>query len=74
MNDNLISKYQSQYNNLSIYFNTSFHDRFVILDRNTLYHCWSSFKDLGKKCFCFDKVDDIEVLKLLLKNIKFIDL
>ena len=59
----LINKYQSQYNNLTIKINNSFHDRFVIIDDTYLYHCGASFKDLGKKCFAINKIDNIDMLK-----------
>ena len=28
-----------------------------------LYHCGASIKDLGKKCFGINKIDDIEIIK-----------
>lgn len=65
----LINKYQSEYNNLIMKINKSFHDRFIIIDKQTLYHCESSFKDLGKKCFAVNKIDNKEWLNELLKRI-----
>jgi len=62
---NLIKKYQSQYHNITIKINNSFHDRFIIIDNTTLYHCGASFKDLGKKCFAINKIEDINILKEL---------
>ena len=62
---NLIKKYQSQYNNITIKINESFHDRFIIIDNKDLYHCGASFKDLGKKCFAINKIEDINILKEL---------
>ena len=62
---NLINKYQSQYNNIIIKINKSFHDRFIIIDSTILYHCGASFKDLGKKCFAINKIDNIEMIKEL---------
>ena len=62
---NLIKKYQSQYHNIIIKINKSFHDRFIIIDNIDLYHCGASFKDLGKKCFAINKIDDINILKEL---------
>ena len=59
IDNNLINKYQSQYNNITIKINKSFHDRFIIIDNNTLYHCGASFKDLGKKCFAISKIESI---------------
>ena len=65
MNNELIKKYQSQYNNLTIKYDDSFHDRFIIIDKIKAYHLGSSLKDLGKKCSYISKIDDKE-------NIKFI--
>ena len=65
IDNNLINKYQSQYNNITIKINNSFHDRFIIIDNTTLYHCGASFKDLGKKCFAINKIEDISILKEL---------
>ena len=62
IDNNLINKYQSQYNNITIKINKSFHDRFIIIDNNILYHCGASFKDLGKKCFAISKIDNIEMI------------
>ena len=44
-------------------------DRFIILDRNYLYICGASFKDLGKKCFYIGEFSDIEYLNKLLSII-----
>jgi len=60
-------KYKSQYNNVSFINNNSFHDRFIILDKNKLYSCGASFKDLGKKCFAINEFNDKEHLNRLLK-------
>ena len=63
IDNSLINKYQSQYKNLTIKINNSFHDRFIIIDDTHLYHCGASFKDLGKKCFAINKIDNIDMLK-----------
>ncbi len=52
----LKNKYEKQYNNITFINNNSFHDRFVILDRNKLYVSGSSFKGLGKKCFSINSM------------------
>ena len=59
-------KYESQYSNVIFINNNSFHDRFIIIDRNVLYSCGSSFKDLGKKCFAINRIEDKTILKYLL--------
>ena len=63
----LKKKYEKQYNNITFVSNNSFHDRFVILDKNKLYSCGASFKDLGKKCFAINEFYDREYLKKLLE-------
>jgi len=63
---NIINKYQSQYSNLIVKINITFHDRFIIIDDNTLYHCGASFKDLGKICFAINKIDN----KIILTDLK----
>jgi len=59
-------KYKEQYNNIKINISNSFHDRFIIIDDKILYHCGASFKDLGKKCFGINKIEDKKILKDLL--------
>ena len=58
----MINKYQGQYNNLTTKINNSFHDHFIIIDDKVLYHCGASFKDLGKKCFAINKIEDKNIL------------
>lgn len=64
-----LEKYNKQYNNIKIRISNKYHDRFIILDNKTLYHCGASFKDLGKKCFCISKIENDNILKELLKII-----
>ena len=66
----LKKKYESQYSNITFINNNSFHDRFIILDRNKLYSCGASFKDLGKKCFAINEFNNNEYLNQILKEIK----
>ena len=35
-----------------------------------LYHVGSSFKDLGKKCFGINKIEDQEYLEKIIKGVK----
>ena len=69
MNETLIKKYRKQYNNVEFIFNDKFHDRFIIIDKTNMYHCGSSFKDLGKKCFSINKIMSNEILNDILKKI-----
>ena len=65
-NKTAISKYNKQYKNLTVVNTRKFHDRFLIIDNNVLYHCGASFKDLGNKCFSINKIEDKDYLNSLL--------
>ena len=63
-----INKFNNQYPNLIIKYSNIFHDRFIIID-DTLYHLGASLKDLGKKCFGINKIEDKEYLEKILEKI-----
>ena len=66
INDTLKKKYLKQYNNIKFINNESYHDRFIIIDRKIVFHCGASFKDLGKKCFAINEIENkIEREKLI---------
>lgn len=67
--DVLLKKYNSQYSNIEFKQLDIFHDRFLIIDRNKLYSCGASFKDLGKKCFAINKMESLELINNLLNKI-----
>ena len=69
IDDELINKYKKQYNNVTLIHNDSYHDRFIIIDNKVLYHCGSSFKDLGTKCFCISKIENQELIRDMLSSI-----
>ena len=62
-----INKFNKQYNNLEVKIIKNFHDRFIILDENDVYHIGASLKDLGNKVFAFSKIsiDSNDILKKL---------
>ena len=70
INEILVNKYKTQYENITFINNDSYHDRFIIIDNTKLYHCGASFKDLGKKCFGIAEIDNIEALNHILEDIK----
>ncbi len=52
-----LDRYNAQYKPITIKkFNLS-HDRFLIIDKEEVYHIGASLKDLGKKWFAFNKMD-----------------
>jgi len=65
-----IKKANEQYGGFEIQSFTKSHDRFLILDENTVYHIGASLKDLGKKWFAFTKleVDSVKSILIALKN------
>ena len=69
IDNNLINKYNSQYHNVTIKINNSFHDRFIIIDNKILYHCGASFKYLGKKCFAINKINNIDMVNDLINSL-----
>ena len=60
-----VQKFNKQYPTLKISYTNKFHDRFIVIDNNELYHCGASLKDLGKKCFAISKIEDAEYIKKL---------
>lgn len=58
-----IGKFNKQYPTLKVAKTNKFHDRFIVIDNKELYHCGASIKDLGKKCFAINKMEDIEYIE-----------
>lgn len=68
-----LEKHNFQYPVIQVLQFTKSHDRFLIIDNETVYHIGASLKDLGKKWFAFSKIqlDASELLqKLEVKNQK----
>ena len=63
-----IQKFNKEYPKLKIARTDRFHDRFILIDNKEMYHLGASIKDLGKKCFGINKIEDLEIIK------KFIEL
>jgi hypothetical protein len=55
-NNSDYEKYKIEYANVTLKIMNKIHDRFIIIDNKTLYHCGASFKDLGTKCFAISKI------------------
>ena len=64
-----ISRYNSQYNNLTIKYNDSFHDRYFILDNNKIYHCGTSINRIGSKTFSINIIEDNLIKNALLTEV-----
>jgi hypothetical protein len=62
-----IEKHNIQYPAIQVFQFTKSHDRFLIIDNETVYHIGASLKDLGKKWFAFSKIqlDASEIINKL---------
>jgi hypothetical protein len=60
-------KHNAQYPPVELKQFADSHDRFLMIDRNELYHIGASLKDLGKKWFAFSRMDSmaVQVMKQL---------
>ena len=63
-----IQNFNVQYPTLTVKYTTKMHDRFLIIDNSELYHVGASIKDLGTKCFAFNKFEDSALYIPLLLN------
>ena len=70
-----IQKFNKEYPTLKIAKTNKFHDRFIIIDNKELYHLGASIKDLGKKCFGINRIEDRDILEQIqIYSDKFIKL
>lgn len=65
-----IVKFNAQYPKLSIKTTTDFHDRFLIIDKEEVYHIGASIKDAGKKSFGITKIEDKDLVKSLVNKVR----
>ena len=61
-----IQKFNKEYPNLKIAKTNKFHDRFIVVDNKEMYHLGASIKDLGKKCFGINKIEDMEIINKII--------
>lgn len=64
-----IADFNTQYAGLTLHYTADFHDRFMIIDRHTLYHIGASIKDAGKKAFEISQIDDDQQTQEILKRL-----
>ena len=68
-----IEKYNKQYNNLTVIYNNTFHDRYFILDDEIIYHCGASINRIGYKTFSITLIGDEDAKNTLINKVKEID-
>ena len=61
-----VQKFNKEYPLLKVAKLNKFHDRFIIIDNKELYHCGASIKDLGKKCFGINKIEDKGIIEKII--------
>ena len=52
-----LEKYNKQYKNLNVKTTKNFHDRFMVIDNEKVFHIGASLKDLGSKTFAFTQIN-----------------
>ena len=67
-----INTYNQQYNNLTVKYNTTFHDRYFILDDSIVYHCGASINRIGHRTFSINLLQDQEIIDLLINKVNII--
>ena len=65
-----IDKYNMEYSNLELVYNNTFHDRYIIIDKNIIYHLGASINHAGSKTFSINILEDEIVKNALINNIK----
>ena len=61
-----IQKFNKEYPILKVAKTNKFHDRFIVIDNEEMYHLGASIKDLGKKCFAINKIEDTEMIEKII--------
>lgn len=63
-----INKFNKEYPTLKVAKTDKFHDRFIVIDNNEMYHLGASIKDLGKKCFGINKIEDVDIITKVIET------
>lgn len=53
--------FNTQYGGLALHTTQTFHDRFLIIDDNTIYLIGASLKDAGKRLFAFTQMNAVQI-------------
>jgi len=62
-----IDKYNKEYSNLEVRYDETFHDRYIIIDKNIVYHLGTSINHAGSRTFSINILED-EIVKYSLIN------
>lgn len=64
-----VKKFNLQYPTLTLKRISKVHDRYMIIDSKEFYNIGASLKDLGKKCFSFNLMQDNKLIEELLNRL-----
>ncbi|MBP3766384.1 MAG: ORF6N domain-containing protein [Bacilli bacterium] len=65
-----IEKYNDTYSNLMVIFNDTFHDRYIIIDKNKIYHSGNSINHIGYRKSSINVLEDRNIKETILNDIK----
>ena len=71
INEEIISRYNKQYENLKVIYDNTFHDRYFILDKDIIYHCGTSINRIGYKTFSINLISDSLTKRELLEYLDY---
>ena len=64
-----IEKYNQDYNNLTVYYDDTFHDRYFVIDNNKVYHSGNSINHIGYRKSSIDVIHDKNVCATVINDI-----
>ena len=67
-----INKYNMEYSNLELRYDDTYHDRYIIVDKATIYHLGASINHAGSKTFSINILEDEIVKNALLNNVNIL--
>ena len=65
-----VMAFNLQYGGLVVKNDDSFHDRFIIIDNDVLYHLGASLNYAGRKTFAVVKMSDTQLIASIVSRIK----
>ena len=68
-----IDAFNAQYGGLDVFIDSTFHDRFLILDEEKVFHLGASLNCIGNKTFGINRIIEEENIIRVLDRIKMID-
>lgn len=67
--NDLFSKFKTKEFKEKIFFNDTFHDRFIIIDKKEVYHLGASINKAGNKTFAINKMNEKELKEVLINKL-----